>query len=181
MKKWILITFLSIFSINFIYGQKEFHLHYYTDTSFLSESKPFSFDLKDTLPDGKYYVFYNKSKVGKLSKIRIYAEYRNMVRNGLYIEYQQHYIYQSRYVNGKLEGQYYQYCLREKDTIVLQKGNYSNDKKVGEWITFYENSGRVSKIENYNEYGELNGPQVTINNDGTEVKVINYRAGKIEK
>lgn len=178
MKQAIIFSFFLILS-NKLAGQKNYYLHYYSDRIHLSESPkyPLKFELKDTLPDGNYYVYSNKNNKGKYSNLYIYAEYRNNVKNGVFIEYIKQYMIRSEYKNGNLHGAYFHYSIQKQDTIFLEKGKYESNKKIGRWIKYDESTSRITSIENFNSEGNLDGYVVRVNREGTKIDVSYYRDG----
>ena len=121
----------------------------------------YSFELKDTLPDGEWFVYNLKKKYGinykdeyyKNSKywgaVRMKGTYKNSVKNGEFIYYNNanpEGIYQiENYKNGKLDGKYIGW---HSSNIKEVDGNYINGKKEGEW-TYWNKEGNKEKTEYY--------------------------------
>jgi len=99
------------------------------------------------------------------------------------------------YKSKKLEVLDGLYQEKWDDGTIVQKGMYSDNKKVGEWIEnetesgfyqkgvrigewkVYDDDSSVVRVENY-EYGQLHGDQITFDSLGTVVSKTKFRYGK---
>ena len=91
--------------------------------------------------------------------------------NGEYIEYFGDGIQimvKCNYVNGEIEGDYYQY---HNNGNVLEHGKYKNGKKSGEW-NIWNRKGNISHIVHYSK-GMKNGIELSFYSNG-EIIRSNY-------
>lgn len=142
-----------------IYGQK-LSFEVYSEGKILSSEKYFE--------DGKL-----KEKTsyinGKADGIKlIYSPEGKIISESPYSEGKLNGIQKNYYFTGELESTVpYKMGILDGESItyykngnVYEKGNYQNNTKVGIWHSYY-NNGAINNIFTYNEYGNLDGMQVT--------------------
>lgn len=131
------ILFASIYLVSF---SQVTHVPYY-DTVYMENSKvKFERELRDSLPDGRYIVYFpcknRDNEILKCSQIKQIATYKNYSKDGLFMSYEidkgVHYLSCiENFKDGILEGNYI--CYNVLGEIILS-GLYVNDKRNGEWM-----------------------------------------------
>jgi hypothetical protein len=108
-------------------------------------------DLKDSLPDGKYYFYATKNSTKKRLKSHLIIEgqYKNGLKEGKFIYYSRAYPSKKRFLityhKGKIEGQVIFYYVKPKRGILFKKPieykyyetYYYNGKQHGFTIWYY--------------------------------------------
>jgi uncharacterized protein len=100
--------------------------------------------LIDSLPDGKYFGFYN----GDTSWLRLEITYLNNRINGEVIEYNSNpptRLYLTTFKNGTKDGHWIEYS----DDTILHEGYYSNDKQDGFAYSYAGPDGQKSEYAKY--------------------------------
>ncbi len=80
----------------------------------------------------------------------------------------------SNYQHGKRHGEY---SKESKDSTVVTKGQYANDKQVGQW---YYNDKDLKQTYYYNQAGKLEGEFRQVTADSSDlIKLAHYRNGEL--
>lgn len=137
------------------------HEIYSSDTSFVITVSKYHlphYDLKDSLPDGKWILYDNPKNRCK----QIEGEYLNGKRTGQFIYYDncrnkdvQGILLDVPYKEGKVHGMMYTYMQinsvpSDSPYMVYSSAQYENDERNGYTITLYEN-GKVHEIILYKD------------------------------
>lgn len=148
MKKRIKILICIIVILNIKLFSQIIILKTYSDTAFVKNHIVF-WDFNDSLPNGNY-VLYNNAPNLKSTLPIIYGQFKDKKRAGIFLYYSN---YEGKtfiksiknYRDGKLHGFTQDWYFG--NTISLT-GEYFENKKNGEWKTYYKN-GNVESITNY--------------------------------
>lgn len=141
MKRFLIFILLLIVILN-IFGQNTFHI-IYEDTTCMNCVKKYSLGLtcypKRSLPDGKYYFYYDSNK----TNLYYIIKYKNNKQEGYGISYDKDGCLQSisEFKNGKIDGEVRLYDCNIKHKFKEYKGEIIDN------AYYYDTLGRILKKE----------------------------------